>query len=93
VETELGAVPGVHEYIVAGVRDPSGILEQVPWAFVVPKDGENFSTDEFVALARKRLAPHMVPRRIVVLPSLPLTPSGKPDRASAVRLYAETHAS
>src|SRR5207249_3489535 len=36
VETELGPVPGVLEYLVAGIRDPSGILEQLPWAFVVP---------------------------------------------------------
>ena len=30
---------------------------------------------------RRRLAPHKVPRAIVFLPALPLTPRGKTDRA------------
>ena len=87
VETELGSVPGVERYQIAGVTDPRGMLGQLPYAFVVPSDAESWSADQFTVPARKRLPPHMVPRKIVVVPDLPMTASGKPDRRSTVRRY------
>ena len=89
VEMDLGTMPGVVEYVIAGVRDPSGILEQTPWAFVVPVDASAWSPAEFITLARTRLPPHMVPRHVVAVPSLPLTASGKPDRRKTTELYAK----
>jgi fatty-acyl-CoA synthase len=87
VETELGPVPGVVDYLIAGIPDPSGILEQIPVAFAVPEDPSAFQTDAFIAHARTRVPGHMVPRRVVALPALPVTPSGKPDRRSAAQRY------
>lgn len=92
VETELGPVPGVAEYIVAGVSGQAGFLDQLLWAFVVPVDPDNWRPYDFLALARKRLPPHMMPRRVVPVAALPLTLSGKPDRAQAVQLYAHEQA-
>jgi acyl-CoA synthetase (AMP-forming)/AMP-acid ligase II len=88
VETELGPVPGVIDYLVAGVSSQSGLLDQLLWAFVVPADPGHWVPQTLLALARRRLPSHMRPRRVVTVPALPLTPSGKPDRAMAVHLYA-----
>ncbi len=88
VETELGPVEGVAQYLVAGVSDRRGILEQEPWAFVVPNNPEGWSPRHFLSEARMRLPRHMIPRRVLTVPSLPLTASGKPDRRRTVELYA-----
>jgi fatty-acyl-CoA synthase len=90
VETELGPVPGVVDYIVAGMSSAAGLVDQWLWAFVVPADPQTWRPNEFLTLARKRLPSHMMPRQVIPVPALPLTPSGKPDRARTVRLYAET---
>ena len=87
VELELGPVDGAAQYVVAGMPDPSGVVGQVPWAFVVPAEPEAWSPRDFLAVARKRLPPHMVPRMAVPVSSLPLTSSGKPDRRRTVELH------
>jgi acyl-CoA synthetase (AMP-forming)/AMP-acid ligase II len=91
VETELGPVPGVVDYIVAGLSARGGFVDQWLWAFVVPADPQNWLPNDFLTLARQRLPPHMRPRRVVTVPALPLTPSGKPDRARTVQLYAQAN--
>lgn len=88
VENALGTPAGIEQYLIAGIPDPRGVLQDIPWAFVVPVDIDGWSPKEFLALARTHLPAHMVPRQVVVLSSLPLTPSGKPDRRETVRLYA-----
>jgi acyl-CoA synthetase (AMP-forming)/AMP-acid ligase II len=88
VETELGPVDGVADYIVAGVADPAGIMGQVLWAFVVPTDVVAFTPGRFVEAARRRLPPHMRPRRVVVVPELARSPSGKPDRRKMGAAYS-----
>jgi acyl-CoA synthetase (AMP-forming)/AMP-acid ligase II len=90
VEMEIGVVENVAQYVVAGVADPRGILEQVPWAFVVPVDAERWHPRDFLSIARERLPAHMIPRRVVCVAELPLTASGKPDRRRAVAMYFRT---
>jgi long-chain acyl-CoA synthetase len=90
VETELGALPGIVDYVIAGIPDASGILGQVPWAFVVAADASHDAPARIIAYARSKLPPHMVPRQVVVIPAIPLTPSGKPDRAKTAALFAKT---
>ena len=87
VEKDLGPVEGIKEYLIAGVPDPQGILNHVPWAFVVPIEPATWSPAGFLDLARKRLSPHMVPRRVVVMPSMPLTPTRKPSRRLTLERY------
>ena len=87
VETELGTVPGVRDYLVAGVPDPQGLLGQVAWAFVVPDDAAAWTPGDLLGLAKRRLPPHMVPRRVVVVPALAVTGTGKPSRRATVERY------
>ncbi|HEY2157300.1 MAG TPA: amino acid adenylation domain-containing protein [Isosphaeraceae bacterium] len=75
VESALLALPGVREAAVAA-RDEALV------AYIVPREG---CTIDAVALRRSlrdRLPRHLVPSAIVELETLPLTPSGKVDRAA-----------
>ena len=87
VEQALGMPEGVEQYLIAGVDDPRGVLQQVPWAFVVPLNADDWTPKSLLAQARQRLPAHMVPRRVVVVAELPLTPSGKPNRRETAKLY------
>ncbi|MCY1058884.1 AMP-binding protein [Nannocystis sp. SCPEA4] len=87
VELLLGALPGVKDALVAGVPDPQRLLTDVPWIFVVPHNPEAWSVREFMGHARARLPAHMIPRNVVLVPAIPLTPSGKPDRRETVRRH------
>ncbi len=88
-EAELGPVAGVRALLVAGVPDPRGVLEQVPWAFVVPDGVREWSPASLLKQARSRLPAHMVPRGVTLLEELPLTASGKPDRRGVLEHYGK----
>ena len=88
VELALGTPEGVEQYLVTGVPDPRGVLQEVPWAFVVPVSPDSWSPGQFLRQARASLPAHMVPRQVVVVPRLALTASGKPDRRETAKLYA-----
>ena len=87
VETELGPVDGIEKYTIAGVKDSNGILEQIPVAFVVPQNPETWDVKDFMSKAKKGLPSYMVPRKVIKVDDLPLTPSGKVDRTQTVLLY------
>ena len=87
VEIELGAIEGIDTFLVAGVPDPAGILTDVPWIFVVPEKPTTWSIRDFLMDARKRLPSQMVPRNVVVVDEIPLTPSGKPSRRRTLEFY------
>ncbi len=74
VESALLALSGVREVAVAA-RD--GALA----AYVVPSDGSPFDPSDLRRRARDRLPGHLLPSAFVRLDALPLTPSGKVDRA------------
>jgi acyl-CoA synthetase (AMP-forming)/AMP-acid ligase II len=92
-ELELGPVPGAVQYLIAGVTDPTGLLAQVPWAFVVPQDPSKWEAHEFLAYARTRLPSYMIPRAAIALSALPLSASGKPDRRRTVEMYGRARSS
>ncbi|MFE9321437.1 amino acid adenylation domain-containing protein [Nocardia sp. NPDC052278] len=50
--------------------------------YVVPEPGVELDSSAVRAFAEQRLAPHMVPATVVVLDTLPVTASGKLDRAA-----------
>ncbi|WP_433523476.1 amino acid adenylation domain-containing protein [Nocardia pseudovaccinii] len=50
--------------------------------YVVPEPGAELDPSAILAFAEQRLAPHMVPATVVVLDTLPVTASGKLDRAA-----------
>ena len=87
VELLLGQIEGVKDAMVAGVPDPQGVLTDVPWLFVVPHSPGDWSPAALMRAARATLPPHMIPRNGVVVPAIPGTASGKPDRRTAVLLY------
>ncbi|HEX7241350.1 MAG TPA: thioesterase domain-containing protein, partial [Longimicrobiaceae bacterium] len=78
-EAALAAHPGVREAAVAAREDAPGETRLV--GYVVPATGD-VDPAELRAWLRARLPAHLVPEALVVLDALPLTPSGKPDRAA-----------
>lgn len=87
VEVALGPLDGVRAYLVAGVPDPQGVLSEVPWLFAEPYSPETWTPEQATKYARKRLPAHMVPRKFVIVPELPISPSGKVNRRLAVLRY------
>jgi acyl-CoA synthetase (AMP-forming)/AMP-acid ligase II len=65
----------VAECAVAGVPDDR--LGEVPWAFVVPREGATIDVDALEALCREHLAPYKVPARFETLDALPRNEVGK----------------
>lgn len=87
VENALVAMPEIAEAVVAARPSPSGSTRLV--AYVVPRDG-SVPTVEFIrALLSETLPDSMIPSAVVVLDRLPLTPSGKVDRAALPEPDAE----
>ena len=83
VERVLLEMPGIAQAAVLGVPDP--VRGERLVACLVPAGGE------ISALAVRRhcahhLSPHKIPRTIVVLDALPLTPRGKVDRKALAAL-------
>jgi amino acid adenylation domain-containing protein len=77
VETALGRHPKVREAVVV-VHERKGNDKQLV-AFVVPSSPPPTAV-ELRAFLRVTLPPYMIPSRVVLLASLPLTPTGKVDR-------------
>lgn len=86
VEAVLRQHPGVQEVCVVGIPD-------VEWgqrvaAAIVLKPSARVSEDELIIFTRERLAGYKQPRRILFMPELPQTASGKIQRAAVVALFA-----
>jgi amino acid adenylation domain-containing protein len=82
IEAALLEHPGVKEAAVADRDDPTtGSRRLVAW--LVPQPGAAVTTLSITEVKERllgRLPGYMVPAAFVVLPALPLTPSGKVDR-------------
>jgi O-succinylbenzoic acid--CoA ligase len=82
VEDALAALPGIHAACVFGIPDET-------WGQLVAALLVGERTPGLAAAIAARLAPHKRPRRIAFVDALPVTPAGKPDRASAARIPTE----
>ncbi|MFF3175501.1 amino acid adenylation domain-containing protein [Streptomyces sp. NPDC057900] len=82
VESVLARHPGVDRAAVVAHEHPAGDRQLT--AYVVPSGGarQGFREAELRTYARETLAEYLVPAAFVVLDALPLTPSGKLDRAA-----------
>ena len=69
---------GLAHAAVIGVLDP--VLGEVGWAFVVPRPGAVVDAGALISWARRNMADHQVPRRIIIVDSLPLNPDGDIDK-------------
>jgi acetyl-CoA synthetase len=80
IEECLTGHPDIVMAAAIGIPDP--IRTEVVRAFVVPRPGAPTEglADALVERVRTRLSPHLTPREIVFVESLPLTPTGKIQR-------------
>ena len=80
---EVEALLQRHEAVeeVAVVSYPDAKLSEVPWAFVVPRGADGPSEAELIAHCRGRLASFKIPRRVIFCESLPMTATGKVQKA------------
>jgi acyl-CoA synthetase (AMP-forming)/AMP-acid ligase II len=84
VEEILGGLPGVDEVVVLGVPVPGRSAERLR-AVIACAPGQ-LSVDQVLAWSRERLAPHKVPRSVILVPELPRTPRGKLDRPALLAM-------
>lgn len=75
VRRVLEALPGVRSAAVAGIPDPH--RGQLVAALVAVEPGTNITVHAVLSACRQRLAPHKVPRRIVIVDELPVSERGK----------------
>jgi len=86
VRTTLESHPRVRGAAVIGVPDHR--LGAVPVAAVEPRSvSAEVSEGELLAYAATRLAPYELPTRVLVVPELPRTESGKVDLAAVGALF------
>jgi long-chain acyl-CoA synthetase len=88
VDEALNKIPGVQGALCVGFENtPFG--EEVG-AFVVRQPGVELTEEQFLAAARKALAPHAAPKVVVFGESLPVTSTGKPQR-NLLKPHFEAH--
>jgi len=75
IEEIIYRFPGVKEAAVIGVADPR--KGEQPVAFVAGNDGTRLEEKALLQFVRERLADYKVPRRVVFMPALPRTATGK----------------
>ncbi|TPE48564.1 AMP-binding protein [Amaricoccus solimangrovi] len=82
IEDCLTGHPDVARAAVVGVPDP--IRTEIVKAFVVPKPGARLAGLEaaLIGRVRARLSPHVAPRQVEFVETLPLTATGKIRRAA-----------
>nr|WP_280515409.1 non-ribosomal peptide synthetase [Xanthomonas sp. D-109] len=80
IEAQLSACTGVREAVVVVREDMPGHRRLVGYLSAQP--GAELSAATIRETVAKRLADYMVPSALVVMPALPLTPSGKLDRGA-----------
>src|SRR2546430_17646260 len=75
MEGIMHQVPGVKEAAVIGKPDPR--RGEPPIAFITPNDGVVLEEKAIQQFVRKKLADYKVPKRVLMLPSLPRNDMGK----------------
>lgn len=87
IEEVIYKHPAVEE--VAVVISSHPVYGEVPKAVIKIKEGENLSKAEVIALCRKHLGKHEIPRRVEFVEKLPKTPTGKIDKKALVKKEEE----
>jgi long-chain acyl-CoA synthetase len=86
VEEVLAGLTGVDEVVVLGVPVP-GRPEERLRAVIACRSGR-LTVEDVLAWCRGHLAPHKVPRSVILVPEMPRTKRGKLDRAALLALGA-----
>jgi len=58
-------------------------------AIVVPRKGETITEEEIINLCKEHLAGFKVPKRVIIVESLPKTPTGKILKRNMRDLYKD----
>ncbi len=87
VETLLSRHPAIHQVLVLPFDHE--MKGQVPYAFVVPRDGAQLTEDEVKRFALANGPAYQHPRRVFFLKELPLAGTNKIDRDLLRRWVAE----
>ena len=87
IEEVLAGLAEVEEVVVLGVPVPERSGEMLR-AVIACRPGR-LSVEEVHAWCRERLAPHKVPRSVLLIPEMPRTPRGKIDRPALLALGRE----
>ncbi|MGZ6792563.1 MAG: class I adenylate-forming enzyme family protein [Mycobacteriales bacterium] len=87
VEDALLEHPDVTQAAVVGVPDEASGEEVV--AVVAVRPGSTVTGEEIVAWSQQRLSKYKYPRRVEVLPAVPLTSVGKTDRKAVRALLTD----
>jgi fatty-acyl-CoA synthase len=83
VEDALGSMPGIHEVAVVGVSDP--VWGETVTAVIVPEDRAEPSVEDVRRHLDSRLSRPKQPRQVILVDSLPRTPTGKLRRSALSR--------
>lgn len=75
IEEVIYTFPGVRECAVVG--EPDERRGERPIAFLALDEGQDFNEKALLAFLKEQLADYKVPRRAIVLPSLPRNATGK----------------
>ena len=86
VRRVLEAIPGVRRAAVAGLPDPH--RGQLVAAVVEAESGVALTVHAVLAGCRARLAPHKVPRRVIIVDQMPISDRGKVRKEVVMQLLA-----
>ncbi|MEH2084378.1 MAG: amino acid adenylation domain-containing protein [Nostoc sp.] len=78
IETILGQYPGVQKTVVIAKEDVLGDKDLV--AYVVPKQGETFGSQQLLNFLQQKLPKHLLPSAFFIVDSLPLNANDQVDR-------------
>jgi acyl-coenzyme A synthetase/AMP-(fatty) acid ligase len=84
VRRVIEALPGVQSAVVAGLPDPH--RGQLVAALVAPLPGVTLTVHAILSGCRARLAPHKVPRKVVIVDELPTSERGKVRKEVVMQL-------
>jgi acyl-CoA synthetase (AMP-forming)/AMP-acid ligase II len=88
IENLMFAHEGIAQVAVIGVPDER--MGEVGMAFVVPAPGHAPTSETLTAWCREQMSNYKVPRRIAIVPALPVNAAGKVDKVELRRRAAES---
>jgi malonyl-CoA/methylmalonyl-CoA synthetase len=88
IEEVLRSHPAIKECAVIGIEDPEW-GERVGAALIL-QSGEDLKLAELRTWGKRRLAPHKVPTRVVIVDDLPRNPLGKVTKILLKKLFQKT---
>lgn len=87
VEEAIYALDGVSEVAVIGLPDAKWV--EAVTAIIVPRPGVALTEDDVIEGCRSRLAGFKLPKRVILVESLPKNPSGKLLKRELRRIYGD----